>query len=201
MNQIDRQEILYELELLDWFIQELQYERLRQTSDRNPICDDCGSHWRINSTCDHGRHQVLDSQKNSFAEELHFQPAPGSEFLPLPTDYEILGPGIDLVLADLCAEKHNAMPVDENNSYLVSNTGAPRAPHFETSTITFVNLRSNQRHVSFHADQTSMLHHDILQSISDNLSHFRLLNRRPSQSRRQWLRSKGSKIPTTDVPK
>ena len=48
MNHIDRQALLYELELLDRLIQQLQYEHLRRTSARKPQCDDCGSHWRLN---------------------------------------------------------------------------------------------------------------------------------------------------------
>ena len=68
------------------------------------------------------------------------------------------------------------MPVDMNNRYLVSNTGAPRAPHLATSTITFVQLRANEWHASFHADKNSMLHHDSLQSIFDDPSHIHLLN-------------------------
>ena len=98
-------------------------------------------------------------------------------------------------------EIHNAMPVDINNRYFVSNVGARRAPHFETSTITFVQLRSNERHVSFHAEKNSMLNHDSLQPIFDNPFHMHVLNRRHSQSRRQWLRAKGNKVPTTDNPK
>ena len=130
------------------------------------------------------------------------QAEPDSETLArLPTDYEIIGPGIDLILADMYPEIHNAMPVDMNNCYLVPNTGAPRAPHLETSTITFVQLRSIEWHASFHADKISMLHHDSLQSIFDDPSHMHLLNRRHSQSRRQWLRAKGNKVPSTDVLK
>ena len=73
--------------------------------------------------------------------------------------------------------------------------------HIETSTITFVQLRSNDWNVSLHAEKNSMLHHDTLQSIFDDPSHIHLLNRRHSQSRRQWLREKVNKIPTTDVPR
>ena len=168
-----------------------------------PQPEDCGSHWRLNLTCDHGRHQELyqSTQQKSITEELQLQPAPGSETVALPTNYDIIGPGIDIVLADMYPEIHKAMPVDMNNRYLVSNTGAPQIPDLETSTITFVQLRSNEWHASFHTDKNSMLHHGSLQSIFDDPSHIQLLNKRHSQSRRQWLRAKGNKIPTTGVPK
>ena len=57
INQLDRQAILHQLELLDRFIHQLQYEQLRQTSARKPHCDGCGSHWRLHLTCNHRRHQ------------------------------------------------------------------------------------------------------------------------------------------------
>ena len=80
INQLDRHEILYELDLLDRFIQKLQYEKLRRTSTSKPQCDDCGSHWRLNSTCNHGRHQERDhlSQQKGITEELQLRPASGS---------------------------------------------------------------------------------------------------------------------------
>ena len=43
MIQLDKQEILYELELLDRFIQQLYYERLRRTSTNKQKSDDCES--------------------------------------------------------------------------------------------------------------------------------------------------------------
>ena len=75
--------------------------------------------------------------------EFQFQPAPKSETLALPIDYEILSPGFDLVLADMFPGKYNDMHVDMNNAYLVSNIVAPLGPNLETSIITFVKFRSN----------------------------------------------------------
>ena len=73
--------------------------------------------------------------------------------------------------------------------------------HVETSNITFVQFWSNEWHGSFHLEKHSMLHPESLQSVFDGLSHFHLLNRRHLQSRRQWLRAKVNKIPTSDVLK
>ena len=53
-----------------------------------------------------------------------------------PTNSEFLGPDIDLLLTEMWPEKYNAMPVDMNNSEISFNTGVPRAPNVETSTIT-----------------------------------------------------------------
>ena len=69
-------------------------------------------------------------------------------------------------------EIHSAIPVDMNNRYLFLKTGAPRAPHLESSKIRFVQLQSNEWHASFHADKNSMLHHDSLQSIFDDPDSF-----------------------------
>ena len=107
-------------------------------SAEKPKCDDYGSHWRLVSTCDHESYQKIDqlSRQYSITNEILLQPAARSQTLALPTDYETLGPDIDLVLADMCPKKYNAMPGDMNGSYLVSNTGAPRAHNVDTSTIT-----------------------------------------------------------------
>ena len=40
MNQLDRHELLYELDSLDWLIQQLQSEQLRRTSTSKLQCDD-----------------------------------------------------------------------------------------------------------------------------------------------------------------
>ena len=53
MNLINRQEVLYELELLDRFIQQLQNEKPIRTSARKLQRVDCRSHWHLNSICDH----------------------------------------------------------------------------------------------------------------------------------------------------
>ena len=148
-------------------------------------------------------HQKIDqfSRKISITNENHSQPAPRTETLELPTDYEILGLEVDLVSADMCPENYIAMSDDRTDSFLVSNTGAPRAPNVVISNITIVQLRSNECQVSFHAQKNSMLHHENLRCVFDNLSHIHLSNRRHSPSRIQWLRAKVNKSPTNDVLK
>ena len=150
------------------------------------------SQWDSQWTISWETYQKLDqlSQQNNITEEPLCQYATRSETLRQPTNYVILGPGIDLIFADMFPGIYNAMPVDMKNTYLVSNTGAPRAPNVEPSTITFVQFWPNEWHVFFHAEKNSMLHNKSLESVFDDASHIHLLNRRHSQFRRQWLRAK-----------
>ena len=99
-----------------------------------PESDDYESYWSLNVNSAHERHQELDqlSREKSITNEIHFQPALQSETLELSTVYKILCAGNDLELADMCPEKYNARSTDVNNSYLISNTGALRAPNVET---------------------------------------------------------------------
>ena len=176
-------------------------EQLKPTSARKLHSEEYGSRWSLNVNSGQGRHQKVGqvSRQYSITNENLLKPSHGCVNLALQTKYEILCPGIDLIFADMCPGNYNAMPVDMNDSYVGSNTAAPRAPIIKTSIITLSHFRSNEWHVYFHAEKNSILPRESLQSVFDDPSHFHLSHRRRSPSQMQRLRAKIYKIPTTDA--